>query len=342
VVANGFASFTQGSNTAGTLNFASGTSFASPTVAGVAAVLRQRFPSATARQVRNAIIQGANPNILADGSGPLDQGSGYVDAAAAAAILASNLAADTSGEEGGTNTQVNVNLIQGSNVPTFSATVTRSVTGLRPGQRFDTYYKITPNTGAIVVTLSGVTPGTPQNVLFGDDILLSVQDARTSSADTLLFTLATGGTFVLNNPEAGIVRVTVSGDWTNASPIDATVTIQSANLAVPGQTRQGSISDGDVIVVPFTVPPGTTTLDALLEWKEDWGSYPTNDLDLTLVPPGGGAPNVDAATPSSPERATIANPVAGAWKAIVSGFQILSKNGDTFTLRLAADGRVIQ
>ena len=343
VVANGFASFTQGSGTAGTVNFASGTSFASPTVAGVAAVLRQRFPSATARQVRNAIIQGANPNILADGSGPLDQGSGYVDAAAAAAILGSNLAADTSGEEGGTNTNVNVNIIQGSNVPTFSATVTRSATGLRPGQRFDTYYKITPNTGAVIVTVSGVTPGSPQNALFGDDILLNVQDARTSSADPLLAaTTTTGGTFVLNNPEAGIVRVTLSGTWTNASPIDATVTIQSANLAVPGQTTQGSISDGDAIVIPFTVPPGTTTLDALLEWKEDWGSYPTNDLDLTLVPPGGGAPNVAAATASSPERATIANPVAGAWQAIVNGFQILSKNGDTFTLRLAANGKVIQ
>ena len=170
VVANGFASFTQGLGTAGTLNFVSGTSVASPTVAGVAAVLRQRHPTATARQIRNAIIQAANPNFLADGSGPLDQGSGYVDAAAASALLASSAAPDTPGEEGGTNTNVNVNINQGANVATFSGDVTRTVTGLRPGQRFDTYYKITPNTGAIIVTLSGVTPGAPQNALFGDDI----------------------------------------------------------------------------------------------------------------------------------------------------------------------------
>jgi subtilisin family serine protease len=344
VVANGFASFVQGSGTAGTLGFASGTSFATPTVSGIAAVLRQQFPAATARQIRNAIIQTANPAILADGSGPFDQGNGYVDAAAASALLAANAASDAPGDEGGTNRNVNVNLNQGANVATFSGNVTRSVSGLKPGQRFDTYYKVTPNTGAIIVTLSNVTPGSVQNQLFGDDILLAIQDARTSTADYMLpddIAFTTGGTFVVTNPEAGIVRVTVSGDWTNASPIGATVNIRSANLAIPGQTRQGSINEGDEFAIPFTVQPGTATLEALLEWREDWGSYPANDLDLILVPPAG-APNFDGAGFGSPERATIANPAPGTWTAIVSGFSILSKNGDKYTLRLAADGKVIK
>ena len=41
--------------------FVSGTSFASPTVAGAAALLRQAAPSASALQTRNALILGANP-----------------------------------------------------------------------------------------------------------------------------------------------------------------------------------------------------------------------------------------------------------------------------------------
>ncbi|MSU35736.1 MAG: hypothetical protein EXS36_11635 [Pedosphaera sp.] len=45
----------------------SGTSFSAPSVAGVAATLREASPGSTARQVRNALIQTANP--------PLDPGS---------------------------------------------------------------------------------------------------------------------------------------------------------------------------------------------------------------------------------------------------------------------------
>ena len=263
-------------------------------------MLRQRFPAATAAQVRNAIIQGANPNFLADGTGPLDQGSGYVDAAAASTLLASSAAPDTPGEEGGTNTNVNVNINQGASVPTFSGEVTRSATGLRPGQRFDTYLQGHAQHRGHHRDAVRRDTGAPQNVLFGDDILLAVQDAQTSIGNYLLPpSFTTGGTFVLGNPKGGIVRVTVSGDWTNASPIDATVNIRSANLATPGHTAAGPIDDGDAIVIPFTVPAGTTSLSALLEWREDWGSYPTNDLDLFLLPPTG-PPVVSGATGIEP------------------------------------------
>ena len=71
----------------------------------------------------------------------------------------SGTAPDTAGAAGGTNKNVSVNILQGAGVPTFTDVVTRSVTGLKPGQRFETYYKVPSNTSAIVVTLSGVTPG---------------------------------------------------------------------------------------------------------------------------------------------------------------------------------------
>ena len=57
-------------------------------------------------------------------------------------------------------------------------------TGLRPGQRYDLLYRVSPNTRQIVVVLSDVTPALPpaeQNQLFGDDILLTIHSPKTSS-----------------------------------------------------------------------------------------------------------------------------------------------------------------
>src|SRR5262249_10786982 len=59
--------------------FVSGTSFSSPTTAGAAALLRGAVPSASALQTRNAIILGANPTLVADGSSRIDQGAGFLD-----------------------------------------------------------------------------------------------------------------------------------------------------------------------------------------------------------------------------------------------------------------------
>jgi hypothetical protein len=56
--------------------------------------------------------------------------------------------------------------------------------GLKPGQRHEIVYNITPNTSHVMVVLSNVTPALPpglQNQLFGDDILLAVHEAKTSA-----------------------------------------------------------------------------------------------------------------------------------------------------------------
>jgi len=282
---------------------ASGTSFSAPSVAGVATVLRQAVPAATARQVRNALIQSADPGMLNDGSGPLDQGAGFVDAGAALEMLQAWIGPDTPGVEGGTNKNVKVNIQQGASVPTYNGNVTRTAANLLPGQRFETYYRVLPNTAAVIVTLSGVTPGAAQNQLFGDDILLTVHSAKTSAigeGDYKVFAFTTGGAFVIPNPELGLMRVTLNGDWTNASPIGAAVNVYSVTSPLPGQTTQGAIEEGDLVAVPFIVPAGTAALDVNLEWQADWDAYPAHDLDLILVNPNGGA---------SFAGATINNPV---------------------------------
>lgn len=341
VTANGFASFSSSGGSG--LSIGSGTSFSAPTVSGVAAVLRQAFPDATARQIRNAIIMGADPTVLGDNSGPNDQGYGYVNAAASAAYLQSGAVPDTDGLEGGTATQVNVNLIQGAGIETWSDDVTRTAV-LLPGERLDTYYKVGPNTAAVVVTVSGVTPGEEQNLLFGDDVIVSVHTAKTSAigsgGDYPVFALTNGGTWTIPNPDTGLMRVTLTGDWTNASPIGATVSISSVKQASPGLTSQKKIVEGDLVAVPFSVPAGASELTARLEWSADWGAYPVNDLDLILVSPSGGA-NFSGATIASPERVRIANPANGAWTALVQGYGV-PIGDERYKLVIAVDGKVVK
>jgi hypothetical protein len=90
------------------------------------------------------------------------------------------------------------------------------------------------------------------------------------------------------------------------------------------KTAAGRVAEGDTVAVPFTVPAGAKLLELELSWNGDWSRYPTNDLDLILQDPAA-KQNFDGATLNSPERVTLKNPAAGAWKALVNGFTI---NGD--------------
>ncbi len=344
IVANGFASFGQGlSGGATSINIASGTSFSGPSVAGVAAVLRQAVPTATARQLRNALVMSANPNLIQDGSGPEDRGAGYVDAASALQWLQSGAAPDTPGLAGGMNPNVKVNINQGVGIQSQTGNVTQTVQGLLPGQRYEIYYRVTPNTSAVIVTLSGVVPGNPQNVLFGDDVILTVHSAKTSAigeGDYKVFEFTQGGIFVVSNPETGLMRVTLNGDWTNASPIVATVNIVSLKDPIPHFTAQSKLADGGMKAIPFSVPAGAKKLNVRLSWRTDWGSYPTNDIDMYLVDPDGDT-NLEGAMLNNPEQVDISNPKTGAWMAIVDGFAI-NTGDDKFELRIELDGKVLK
>lgn len=58
-----------------------------------------------------------------------------------------------------------------------------------------------------------------------------------------------------------------------------------------------------------------------LSWTNAPGAYPTDDLDLILITPGG-VVNLAGATLDSPESVVIANPNAGTWTAAVNGRSI--------------------
>jgi subtilisin family serine protease len=344
VIMNGFASYAQGSGGPGTISFVSGTSFATPSTSGVAALLRKGFPGATARQIRNAIIASANPNIVTDGSTEIDQGAGYVDAVAAAALLAAGSVPDTVEAPPNATQNVNVNIQHNTFLRVRNGSISETASDLEPGQRHEIVYRVAPNTNQVVVSLANVTPALPpaqQNQLFGDDILLTVHTAKTSGiGDYRFFAFTVGGTFVINNPEPGLMRITTSGDWTNAGTISADVSVTSTSAALPQFSAQGKIADQQTLAFPVTIPSGTAQAEFRLEWREGWGRFPTADIDLILVNPSGGSSFLGS-TLNMPEVAVINNPAAGNWTVLVRGFEIHTAT-DKFELRVSLDGNVVK
>lgn len=346
VVANGVACFGQGLGSTNTISFEIGTSFATPSVAGVAALLRQKYPGATARQIRNAIIDSANPDVIADGSTVFDQGHGYVNGAGASALIASGKASDEAPGLGKVTPTLTSNIERETSLQVLDSPVFQHATNLKPAQRHEILYHVAPNTKQIVIALSSVTPTLPpaqQNQLFGDDTLLTVHSAKTSDAgddDYKVYEFSTGGTFTVNDPETGVMRVTLSGSYTNAGTVSADLSIFSLSQPVPQLSAQGKIADLQTLTFPVNVPPGVSQAEFRLSWREDWGNVPANDLDLFAINPNGVA-NLSGATLNNPERTVINSPIPGAWVVVVSGFRI-STETDKFELRVSLDGKVVK
>jgi hypothetical protein len=345
VVANGDWSFGQGFGSPNSVEFAGGTSFSAPSAAGIAALLRQAFPDASARQIRNAIVMGANPDILADDSTELDQGDGYVDAKAAYDLLAAHKVHGWSWKPHHSKKSVAKNVRRGTALDPLRGTVFDHVTDLKPGERADFLYQVDENTAQVVVELSHFAPEDPQNVLFGDDILFAVHSAKTSSINDgdyvtgPVFTL--GGTFVIDDPEPGLLRATVLGDWVNASPIALDVKITSVREKEPRKvTARHSIRQDQQFSYDVDIPSGAAQALFQLRWRNNWSRYPTDDLDLFAIDPDG-VLNDEGASLNSPEEVTIANPKAGTWTFVVDGFDIPARF-DQFELRVIVDGKVIR
>jgi hypothetical protein len=346
VVSSGFGSYGQGDGNTNTITFASGTSFATPSVAGVAALLRQAHPTATAVQIRNAILDSANSALLADGSTVFDQGHGYVNGAAASALIGSGGASNVAPTLEKVTKTVTSNIERSTPLVVLSAPVFQHAADLKPGQRQEILLKVSPNTKQVIIKVSGVAPALPpsqQNQLFGDDILLTVHSAKTSeigAGDYNFFEFTTGGTFTVDDPETGVMRVTLNGDWTNAGTISTDVSILSLTEPVPQFSAQGKIAETQFIAFPINIPAGVSKAEFRLSWREDWGNVPTNDLDLVIVSPSGQA-NFEAAQLNNPELAVINNPAAGTWTAVIVGFAVPTQT-DKYELRVSLDGKVLK
>lgn len=366
--------------------FVSGTSFSTPTVAGAAALLRGWIPEAGPGAVRKALIRSANVSVLGDDSTGFDRGAGFLDVHEALHTLAafvndgndcedelaeaqqSGINSSCSGHDrrhreddpdevgaGGASVIQNVR-DAGLSIARFTdGSFSAHLRDLKPGEVKNFFIPVTNRTDRLTVRLTEITPQGPQNTLFGDDLLVMGLDAPTSAA---VHRIGTGGvfvaadtTFVIDNPQTGLFRLAVQGDWTNGGLISATVIVERTVNSLGEPTASGRIAQDDVITVPVDIPAGVSQAVFELFWQQNWGRYPTNDLDMLIVQPNGtlllsgGVP--PGATLNSPERATVTNPVAGRWLVVIDGFTVWDTNRgprsgtDRFVLRVSADGTPI-
>jgi subtilisin family serine protease len=343
LVANGVWAFAQHAN-GSTLNFISGTSLSTPTVAGIAVLLYQHKPSATPAEIRTALISSADPEVIPEAT-PVDQGAGYVNAAAAKLLLDGGTLAPIA-DVGPALKKVSQNVNEGAGIlPITDSSFAVHLDKLRQSERREFYFVVDKNTEAVEVAVSNITPELPadqQNQLFGDDIQFAVQSAVTSFPDYLTdppgeappgpIFLNDDATFTFSRPQTGLMRITVLGDWTNAGRVSADLRITERRAALPAQTFTGKILDGQIRAHTLTLPAGLPSVSFRLSFDGDWGSYPTNDVDLILIAPDGTL-NLAGATFASPETVTISNPQAGTWTLVVAGFTVFGRD-DSYEIRV--------
>lgn len=150
--------------------------------------------------------------------------------------------------------------------------------------------------------------------------------------------------YTFARPDAGIWRISPSGDWTNAGTISYKVDIWTTNESFASHTAQDAIDNGESHLYTFDVPVGTASLETRLEWMNMNGNYPISDLDVILTPPTG--PVVNACnTGRTPELCTVGKPVSGTWTARVVGFSIpgfgIPSAREHYSLRIEVDGNLI-
>ncbi len=332
VTSAGYFNFVEGPD--GSLSLVAGTSFAAPAVAGAAALLHYAVPKASAIQIRNSIVLGANPKVLGDKSTRLDQGMGYLDVAGSLTLLNKHKVPGQLPQFPPYFGDVALNLLKFGYLPYFvgpSTTVNLKANNLLPGQKKEFLIYIGKDLGTVQVQVTSVTPQLPpdkQNQIFGDDVILAAHQAKTSAfgeGDYPVFSFVNApGTFKIDAPEPGYMRVVLVGDWTNAGRVSATLTVTAANKGTAAFDNYGKVNEGDLLSIPYTMPAGVNIGTFELTWNNDWAHYPTNDLDLIVVDPDGNV-ILDGATLNGRELATITTPKAGTWTILVSGFNVFGK-----------------
>lgn len=328
IVAPGVWRYAQGAT--GGIVWASGTSFSAPTVAGAAALLISAHPQATPNQIRAALIAGANPHVLDGDPEKLDQGAGMLDVLKAHQRFGSFNPADRGFE----TPFVRLNIFPFRLKIVDDNSFSGSTGWLNPGERREYYVATTDRPlGSLTVNVNVTAelPPAEQNPVFGDDALVTVASAKTSTGDYRAGAFVPGSaTFTLGEQdlELGFTRVTVTGDNTNAGRVKASLSI--SNDRSVNQLRLfalGKLGQGENRVHTLAVAAGTPSLKLVLVWDQGWEMWPTNDLDLLVLDPNGnpvlldndGDDDLDGLSLDVPERLTVTAPAAGTWSFIVIG-----------------------
>jgi subtilisin family serine protease len=344
VVASGDGNIGQGWEAPGDVSPESGTSYSAPIVAGVAALLRQAFPKASAAEIFNAIVEGSDPRLIQDGSTRFDRGHGLVNAAQAYLVLKTGRVPDQLPSPPRTSRSVEKNLENNADLDVDHGFARRTFEKLKPGERGEILFQIKPHTTSITLSITNFDSSDPL-----DDLTLFVHSAKTSSigafGDYLIdFFPTTGGSFVISDPgpEPGVMRITLMGSTYNLRPVSARVTVTEDVDPVPGATERGRIRDGQTIRVPVRIDEDGPAATFELAWENGWESYPTSDIDFFVTDPNR-IEHTGGASLQHPERIVVPAPggdLRGLWLVTITGFEVPG-GSDKWKLRVIVNGKVV-
>jgi len=329
VMANGFASFVQGAN--GGIALISGTSFASPTTAGAAALLWQAKPDAEANQIRAALAESAGLTLFGSyQSNAIDRGMGIIDIPAALTTLQQvdfqpPIPQLPQLRDEPTRVSQNIQPLGLNVVPLRSSNIIEQNVTLNAGEVSHFFLESNLQTDEVTIEVLNYQASLPpdqQNVIFGDAFFLTLIDAPTSINEILIDErIEQDSQFIIQKPQSGILRLAMMGDWTNAGSVSTTLRITTREQNPGEEFAEGKLRDEESDFYRVRINNDVTTLNVALTWEADWGQYPPHDIDVILFAPDGDV-IFDGATLNIPERLSIDNPATGSWTIVVTGFML--------------------
>lgn len=287
------------------IGFSSGTSMATPGVAGTVALLNTASDmnglGASPYDYLQALQSGAEP---LPGFAEFEQGAGANNAAAAAgALLADGVLGEAFPVLLGPALISPVPPPEGTDLGIGAGgTVTIEVSDLQPGMSQHYYVQTDRDTNLIAVDVTEVATkrdpfkinsfevyiktGTRTYLDYYAESVNVFGNAHFEVRDrSTVVTGAVGGVITEERViQPGYTRITIENDWTSASAISGTfeVTVEangnpSAPVMVPGTVATG---EEDVLGIA-PCPELLCRID--LGWENDWTVYPTSDLDFILI-----------------------------------------------------------
>jgi subtilisin family serine protease len=333
------------------LRWAGGTSFSSPTVAGVVALLNSNFEmrkgrDATVWRLRNGIFLGADPDAVAPSWQDMNtMGYGALDAVAALAAFKSRRPIlDYPYRTGQLDPNILGDPIKGETEVYESPEVT-----LNASETFDAVFEIGAKTSNVTIELFDITaPDNSAYAYWPNALEVHVQSAKRSGVlhpvELYWYPFAYGDSFAIeikDGPwtvdgeswayqpmEMGLMKVSLIGDYSNEAPVSFKMRVIRENFGLKRGKRIAAdyIHKGDTFIIPVDIGSGVSTATFNLAWRRNWSRFPSSDIDMVIFDPDGNVASLDGATLNAPERAVIEDPAPGTWYVYIEGYEMYRKD----------------